>query len=244
MRLASLVHATLLTMVAGAAAAQEGATDRALRGNLAEGAPLFGLGIGAAVPLGQFNQFVNVGGQLDGSFIFNLARRHDLVGLRIDLTYVVYGHETQTVPLLPGTQRVLVDVTTSNNIFSLGVGPQITLPGRSVRPCLGGNLGFSYFFTESSAKGSSSLGSPFASTTNFDDFTFSAGGGAGLYISLSRKKAISLDLSVRYQHNATVRYLHEGSIHERPDGSIFFTPNETPVDLLLIRVGVGLGSRR
>lgn len=220
------------------------AQDASLRGSLREGAPQFGFRLGAAVPLGQFNEFVGVGGQLDGSFLFNPLKGRDLVALRLDVTYVIYGSETHTVPLLPSTERILVDVTTNNNIVSVAVGPQITFPGRAVRPYIGGDVGFSYFFTESSASGSSSGGEPFASTTNYDDFTAAFGGDAGLYISLSRRKAISLDLSLRYQHNATVRYLHEGSIQEQPDGSIRFTPNETPVDLLLLRVGIGLGSRR
>lgn len=214
------------------------------RGNLSEGAPLFGLGLGAAIPQGDFAKFVGVGGQLDGSLLFNLPKGRDVVGLRFDVTYVLYGSETKQVPLLSSTQRIMVDVTTNNSIVTVGLGPQITLRGRTVRPYLGGGAGFSYFFTESAASGSSDLGQPFASTTNFDDFTFAFGGFAGMYISLSSRKPISLDVSVRYQHNATVRYLHEGSIHERADGSIFFTPNETPVDLVLLRVGVGLGSRR
>lgn len=233
----------LLTALSISAAAASG-QQTPLRGNLSEGAPQFAFGLGAAVPLGQFSRFVGVGGQLEGSLLFNPSKRRDLVAVRVDVTYVIYGSETRTVPLLPSTQRILVDVTTSNNIVSVGLGPQITFPGRAVRPYIGGNLGFSYFFTESAASGSSDLGTPFASTTNFDDFTFALGGLAGMYISLSSRKAISLDISVRYQHNATVRYLHEGSIQEQPDGSIRFTPTETPVDLLLLRIGIGLGSRR
>lgn len=238
MRVASLV--VMLSLCGTAAHGQ----DDALRGTLAEGAPLFGFGLGGAVPLGQFDRYVGVGGQLEGSFVFNPVKRRDLVGLRLDVSYVIYGSETRTVPLLPSTQRILVDVTTNNNIVSVGFGPQITFRGGAVRPYLGGHLGFSYFFTESVASGSSSLGEPFARTTNFDDFTFASGALAGVYVSLSSRKAVSLDISVRYQHNATVRYLHEGSIRENPDGSISFTPTETPVDLLLLRVGIGLGSRR
>ncbi len=211
---------------------------------LSAGAPRFTVGLGAAIPRGDFANFVGVGGQLDGSVLFNLSGGRDVVGLRLDMTYVLYGSETNTVPLLSSTQRILVDVTTSNNIVTVGLGPQITLPGKAVRPYIGSSAGFSYFFTESAASGSSDFGQPFASTTNFDDFTFAFGGYAGMYISLSSHQPISLDVSVRYQHNATVRYLHEGSIQEQPDGSISFTPNETPVNLLLLRVGVGLGSRR
>lgn len=233
-----------LLMVLSLCAVAAPAQDASLGGSLAEGAPLFGFRLGAAVPLGRFNQFVGVGGELDGALLLHPFGRQDRFALRIDVAYVIYGSETQTVPLLPSTGRILVDVTTNNNIVSVALGPQVTFPGRAVRPYLGGDVGFSYFFTESSASGSSNEGVPFANTTNFDDFTVAFGGDAGLYISLSRRKAISLDLSVRYQHNATVRYLHEGSIQEQPDGSIRFTPNETPVDLLLLRVGIGLGSRR
>ena len=234
------ISAILATLALWSAAAR--AQEDGLTGTLAGGAPRFGIGLGASVPLGQFSRFVGVGGQLDFSYLWNPARKRDLVALRVDFTYVIYGRERHTIPL-SGTQLVMVDITTSNNIVSLGVGPQVTFPGRAVRPYVGGNIGASYFFTDTEASGTSS-GTSFARTTNFDDFTFVYGGIAGMYISLSSSKAISLDVSVRYQHNATVRYLHEGSIQEQPNGSLSFTPNETPVDLLLFRVGVGLGSRR
>lgn len=238
MRIAPLVLA--LAVWPAALPAQEGG----LTGTLETGAPQFGVGLGPTIPLGEFSRYVGVGGQLDGSFLFNVSRGRDVVAMRVNLTYVIYNQATERVPLTSSSPLLLVDLTTNNSIFSFDLGPQITFGGSRLRPYVGGHAGLSYFFTETTASGSSSSDVPFANTTNFDDWTLGVGAVAGTYISLSSVKAVSLDVSVRFEHNATVHYLHAGSITEHPDGTVSFAPAVTPVDLLLIRVGVAFGSRR
>lgn len=198
-----------------------------------------GLGGGSlliGIPVGEFENFV---GASPGFSLYGLANfgERGILGLRLDGSLIFYGRETRRRPLSQTVQLIEVDVTTENTIASIIIGPQLTAPGGSVRPYLNAGLGFSYFSTESRVSGSSEF-EEFASTTNFDDFTFALASGAGLWIRLSRK--LFLDLSGRYLRNGRVRYLREGSIIEAADGSISFTPIESETNMLLIQVGVSV----
>ncbi|MGH7544727.1 MAG: hypothetical protein ACREKI_00930 [Gemmatimonadota bacterium] len=206
---------------------------------LSEGPPraFAGGGLGLAVPVGEFQEFVNLGGGLGGFFLYNFDDRR-IFGLRVDGGFIVYGSETTRRPLLP---LIDVEVTTRNAIVMLDIGPQLTFPAGRVQPYVNATVGFSYFVTTSSVRGSSSTES-FAETTNFDDFTFAWQSGTGLWITLSRgKNPVLLDLSARYVGNGRVRYLREGSIDENPDGSITITPIESETNLWFIQVGVAVG---
>jgi hypothetical protein len=193
-----------------------------------------------ARPVGEFRQFVSWGGGLGLYGLINFDRgRH--VGLRIDGTVVIYGHERFTTPLSSTVRRVLVDVTTSNNILRLGAGPQITLGSGAVRPYIYGTAGFSYFHTVSSVGGSSDF-YEFASTTNFDDFTPSLTGGGGLLLRLSRgRHPVSLDLSAETIYNGEAEYLRRGGIVENRDGSITLLPIRSEANLVTVRVGISVG---
>ncbi|MEP7344592.1 MAG: hypothetical protein ABI877_04980, partial [Gemmatimonadaceae bacterium] len=170
------------------------------------------------LPQGEFRDNVRQGFGVDGFFRWNFDRR-GVLSLRTDGGYLGYGRETKRVPL-SGTigGRILVDLTTSNNIVHLGMGPQLTAPNGPFRPYVNGGIGFSYFFTESSVEGSNNNSEPFASTTNYDDFTLSLTSGGGILIPMGVRRDVSLDLGVQYQNNGQVSYLRKGSIVDLPNG--------------------------
>jgi hypothetical protein len=194
-----------------------------------------------AQPLGEFKEYIDWGGGIGGELLFAFDRQGAL-GLRIDLAYLIYGHESKRIPLGPQLGRISVDVNTSNNIFVLGIGPQVMLPSGTIRPYLNGTVGLSYFFTESSVEGSANF-EPFASTTNFDDATFAWTAGGGLYIPLKRsgRHPLSLDLGAQYHGNGEVHYLREGSIREDGTGQIFFDPIRSQTNLITYKLGVTIG---
>lgn len=199
-----------------------------------------GGGLGLAVPVGEFENYVGVGGGFGGFFLYNFAPA-GLLGLRADFAYVVYASETRRRPLSPTVPFIDVDVTTRNQIVWLDLGPQLTFQTRFVRPYANATIGFSYFSTSSSVRGSGSS-EDFAQTTNFDDLTFAWQTGTGLWITLSRgARPVLLDASVRYVGNGRVRYLREGSIEENADGTISFEPIESETNLMWIQVGVSIG---
>jgi hypothetical protein len=156
---------------------------------------------------------------------------------------LIYGSETRRVPLAPSGPLALVnvDVTTSNVIVNLGIGPQLTATRGAIRPYVNGEIGFSYFGTSSSVEGTHDV-EPFASSTNFDDFTFALRGGGGLWILLSnRRTPVSLDLSAHYIRNGRVSYLREGSITFDTDGAPVYHPIESETNLWLVQAGVSIG---
>ncbi len=200
------------------------------------------VGINATVarPVGEFREFVEWGGGagLYGLVTFDRGRH---VGLRFDGTMIIYGHERFEVPLSETVRRVFVDVSTNNFIASLGVGPQIILGTGAIRPYVFGTGGFAYFGTVSDVSGTSSYES-FASSTNFDDFTFALTGGGGLLLWVSRgRHPVSLDLSVQQTYHGVTEYLKRGSIVEHFDGSITVFPIRSKTNLVAFRAGVAIG---
>ena len=204
----------------------------------------FGGSLSLGEPQGEFADFVDhsFGGRL---FYVHRLDRDGLISLRADAGLLVYGHERQRVRLSDAIgDRILVDLSTSNNIAFLGVGPQVGVPAGRLQPYLNGFAGVSYLFTQSSVEGTAS-DEPFASTTNFDDATFAWGGGAGVYVPLRRGSSpISLDFGVSYLNAGEADYLREGDITDHPDGSITLHPVRSQTDLLSFHFGVTVGISR
>lgn len=195
-----------------------------------------------AAPTGEFASYVDNGFGF-GAHILYQFDDPGIMALRIDGSILVYGHETLNVPLTPTTGRIRVDVTTSNNIGSLHIGPQFMAPNGRFRPYLNGGVGFSNFFTYSSVEGTRDE-SPFASSTNYSDFVWSWTAGGGIYIPVSRGRTpVSIDLGARYHRNGETRYLREGSIEESGTGEIFFDPIQSETNLLVYQIGVSVGIR-
>ena len=196
-----------------------------------------GAHIALAIPQGEFSDFVGTGYGLGGWLAFNLDRR-GAIALKLDGSFLIYGHETIRRPLSTSIPYVSVDISTSNNIYALGFGPLITLSQGPIRPYITGTVGFSYFATESSVKGSNNVDS-FAESTNFDDFTFAWTGGGGLRIQLGHGRTpIFLDMASEYHRNGRANYLREGSIIDNGNGTISFTPIKSETNLMLIKLGV------
>jgi hypothetical protein len=190
-----------------------------------------------AFPQGQFADFVDLGYGLGGWFAVNLDRQ-GTIALRLDGNFLVYGHESRRRPLSPTVPFVTVDVSTSNNIYSMGFGPLITLGHGAIRPYLSGTVGFSYFATESSVKGSNNTES-FAESTNFDDFTFAWTAGGGLRIQVSHGRSpVFIDMASEYHRNGRASYLREGSITDNGNGTITIRPIQSETNLMLVKLGV------
>lgn len=196
-----------------------------------------GAHLNLALPQGEFDEFVDAGFGVGGWFAFNLDRR-GMIAFKVDGNWLIYGSETRRRPLSPTVPFVTVDVTTRNNIYTMGAGPLITLSNGAIRPYITGTVGFSYFATESGVSGTNN-GEDFAESTNFDDFTFSMVAGGGIRIRVSRGRTpIFIDLSSEYHRNGQASYLREGSIVDNGNGTISFTPIQSETNLMLIKLGV------
>jgi hypothetical protein len=148
-----------------------------------------------------------------------------------------YGHEEKEVPFSQGLgQRVLVEATTTNSIFSVAIGPEVALPRGPVRPYFNAAFSGLFFKTSTSVMGSVET---LASTTNHSDNTSAWVFGTGARIPFpSRESPFSLDFGVRYHRGGPVSYLREGSIEDLPDGSISITPLNTRTPYVAYLIGV------
>jgi hypothetical protein len=169
-----------------------------------------------------------------------------ILSLRADLGFLNYGSETIRICItLPC--RITGDLTTSNNIFLFGVGPEIGVGSGGVRLYANASIGLAYFNTTSSVEGSDNNNEPFASSTNFDDLTFAwtAGPGAQLRVWTGQSASVLLDVGARYHGNGEARYLRKGDIRDLPDGSVELDPQQSETNLwtFLLGVSVEIGPR-
>ena len=239
-----MVRASLIACVSLLVAATS-ATAQAYheRWNGPRGLTVLGVGGQYAQPVGGFRTNVNAAWGVGVG-----ARYHfgplEVIGVRADFTYLSYGNENKRVPLSPTVNRVLVDMTTSNNIVVASAGPELMLTRGPINPYVYGFAGYSSFFTESSV-GDDGEGSAFASSTNFSDGGLATGWGAGLSVPLRLRTAlVSLDAGVRHTFNGPRTYLKRGDIIDQPDGSLQFNRRNTDGDFLQYHLGVSLGFRR
>jgi hypothetical protein len=196
-----------------------------------------GIHLQLALPQGAFADFVGTGYGLGGNVSFYFGRS-GLFGLRLYGSWIQYGSETTRVPLSPTVPGILVDLTTSNNIYSFGFGPELLLGQGEWRPYLFAAIGASDFATESSVEGSDNFGS-FARTTNFNDWVFGWYAGGGLQFRVKRGyKPIWLDGGLRYQSHGETRYLRKGSLQPAPGGGVTFDPIRSETDLLVVHLGI------
>jgi hypothetical protein len=188
--------------------------------------PVFaGLSLSYAVPQQDFKENVKQGFGLDGNVHYKLDRQ-GIFSLGGELGFLGYGRETKRVPLSSTIGgRITVDLTTSNNIFWMGLGPQITAPSGPIRPYVNGTAGFAVFWTESSVKGTFA-DEEFASTNNYDDAIFAWTGGAGILIPVGQSKQGAIDIGARWHGNGNTRYLKRGDIIDLPNNNVQLRVNE------------------
>jgi hypothetical protein len=193
-------------------------------------------------PQGEFAENVNFAGGIGGGALWSIG---SVFGLRADFSFMLYGSETRRMPLGGGALGLVnVDVTTTNAIVSGGVGAQLGVPGPTVRPYLGGMIGFANFNTTSRVSGSNSSDEPFASSTNASDNAFSKTAFVGLYVPVG-SGATMFDIGVKYTWNGEeVEYLTRGDITEDVDGNIVLNPRRTRADILTVTIGATIRPTR
>lgn len=184
---------------------------------------------------------IGLGYGVNGAYLFRLDDA-GIFALRADAGFLQYGRESKRVPLSSTIGgRIQVDVSTSNFLVPLSIGPQLTWPKGSVRPYANGGIGGQFFFTQSSVEGSDDIGS-FANTTNAWDKTMVWVAGGGVYVPVYQKRFnVLLDLGAQYVNGGRARYLKPGSIEDLPDSQIRITSMESNTHLVLVKLGVKIG---
>ena len=203
----------------------------------------FGLNFTLGFPMNEFKQNVKRTG-FGGSLQFLLWNPTPELPYTfgLNLGYINYGSESRTEPFSYSIPDVSVDVSRTNNIINFHLLSQVILPYGNFRPYMEFLLGGSYIFTMTQIDSYGSEES--TSTTNFDDWAWSYGAGAGFLIKLTSDSiktenlgAIFLDFKVRYLYGTEAQYLKEGSVTIR-NGTAYYDVSKSKTDLLTAQLGV------
>lgn len=203
----------------------------------------FGIHLGGARPLGEFGELVDAG------FLFEFDGRIKLaadgaLALRFGAGAVIYGNEVSRVCFPPPVGcRIGVDVTTTNSVASLYIGPELTGTG-SFAPYAYTGIGLGYFATTSSLSGANDPGNQqLFNTRNYDDVVrqIRAGGGLRFDVAETSGGPVQIDIGIDYHGNGVAEYLRRGDIVDLEDGEIEIFPNRTEANLLVFRAGVSFG---
>lgn len=200
-------------------------------------------GLSAAVsqPLGDFRQGGRVGFGVEG-FASISADPAGVLGLRLEGGAVNYGNTTLR-SVTPGVYSATqLRQTTSNNIFWLGVGPQLTIPLGPVRPYGFATIGTANFSTSTAVQyalygdgygtypyggGYDAYGNGYTYSHEFssDDLsrwalTRAAGGGVRVRVGHAGRELAFVDAGVRWARVNEVAYLAPGAIPSAVDPSV------------------------
>jgi len=204
-------------------------------------AQLAGINLSLALPQGEFGEQVdNIGYGLSGEFMLFSPRPLSPFGIGFNLGYYVYGNESRSEPMY-NIPEVFLRVDRTNNLVNFHVVFEVGLPTGRIRPYVQGLFGGQYLFTETSVKNERNA-EEFASSTNYDDWAWSYGGGGGISIllagdSVTEIGAIYLDFKGRYLFGSEAAYLKEGSV-EVIGQQVTYHPSKSKTDVLTIHAGV------
>lgn len=199
------------------------------------------------VPMNEFGD--NVDGLGYGASLYaGLGSTDSPLQVGVDVAFLVYGRSTDRVPFSSTVgPRVLVDVVTTNSIVQPHLVLRVQPPSGSVRPYLEGLIGFKYLFTETRVE-DDDQNTRIASTTNFDDYAWSGGAGAGIDVRIGSNETESGRLTtfyftfgVQYLLGQQAEYLAEADLVDaNNDGRL--TEDELPIrssrtDLIVPSIG-------
>jgi hypothetical protein len=179
-----------------------------------------------------------------GHFAYNFQNSPFLVG--VSLGILVYGSESREEPFSLMVPDVMVNVTTTNNIFLCHFLLRVQPQKGKLRPYLDGLIGFNYLFTDTRVHSQKSAeGDPIASSNIYNDIAFSYGTGGGLMIQVFSKNrnkrkgsfAMYIDMAVRYLKGGRAGYLKEGSIRLEND-QVLYDVSRSTTDLVTGYIGV------
>ena len=183
------------------------------------------LNFNVGVPVGPFADNIEDPGY-GGNLFLGTQLGASPVVLGLDLGFLIYGRSERTVPFSNTVgPSVNVDVITTNNIFQPHAVLRLQPLQGPFRPYVEAVGGFKYLFTRTRIEdrgNSNNDDDDIASETNFDDFAWSGGGGAGVDIMVYRPSAkagkkssfrgLSLHLGSQYLFGQEAEYLAEGEL--------------------------------
>jgi hypothetical protein len=186
----------------------------------------FGVNLVVAQPLGEFRRTGDVAAGLTAFGVVG----GPMVGLRIDGGWMVYDSHYQGY-----------GVSTTSQIATLGIGPQVTIGQGPMRLYGFATAGGSLFWSNASYGGG--CGCYDADFYLDGDFTTTTSGGGMLITVARRQTPIAIDLGVRGVRHDRVKYVPAGGLTQNSDGSFSANRVETRVEMRVFQIGVSIGIR-
>jgi hypothetical protein len=199
-----------------------------------------GFGLLGALPAGSF------GDQIDGALGAGANARLRLdskgyVALRVDADWMSHGWDRRDVELrtpFGGVQST--ELSSINTISFVQAGPELSARVRSVRPYIGAAAGVAYLLTTATAA-RDDAGTRFAIDVQKHDLALAYSGQTGVRIPLrAGKRAVAVDLGVRYQRSREAELLRKGDLAVDESGAIHFSPVRAEANLWVFRAGVSV----
>jgi hypothetical protein len=200
-------------------------------------------------PLGEFGRHAGDALGFAGSLVVRFGQRRALA-VRAEAS--AWRYDSETTPIGTCLPCLLIgghaELVTSHTIFTIGVGPELTLPIGPVRLGLTPLIGISRFATRSKVQTSVFF---FVPAGERDAGHTSAtklwlGGGADLTVPVRRRRGerpVSAQLGVRYLRNGRVRYVTPSGVSVDADGAVSFAPTVSEANLVQLRLGISVGIR-
>lgn len=209
-----------------------------------------GIGFIVGFPVGQFgDNITNPGVGIGGQIGYRVPNSPLILGL--DLAYIIYGRESRRERFSLTIPDVTVQVITENSIFDGNFFLRLQPRNGIVRPYIDGLFGFHYLFTRTKIRDvPEPHGDDVASSTNFDDFVFTYGGGVGIMVQVydgkkNRTKynrsprTVSIDLRLRYMDGALGDYLKHGAVI-RSGGNVSLNVTSSETNLVTAYIGASV----
>lgn len=210
------------------------------------------LNLNVGLPTGEFADNLDDPG-VGGSLFLGTQVGASPVVLGVDLGFLIYGRSKSTVPFST-TVPIRVDLVTTNSIFQPHAVLRLQPMSGAVRPYIEGVGGFKYLFTETKVRDEDRRDDDrdIASETNFDDFAWSGGGGAGIDFVVYQPsrgvqgkmpmRSVALHLGAQYLFGQEAEYVAEGPIDDQNGNNVIdrseLDIRRSTTNLVLIKVGV------
>ncbi len=206
--------------------------------NSASGPSRFSVGADGVLsqPKGEFASNVGRGFGFDLNGMFRLDYK-GYVNIRADVGGLQYGREHKDASFFGISNRVNLDLLTTNNIAWGAIGPQIMIPDGPFRPYANAAIAYTDFSTSSSLSDPSGQYES-ASTQNAHDGSHAWIFGGGLQVPFG--DAGAFNAGARYYYGGRARYLTKGDITDNPDGTITLHPRISKTDMVLWQLGFAL----
>jgi len=184
-------------------------------------------------PKGEFAANVGRGWGFNLNGLFELDYK-GYFSIRADGGSLTYGREHKDASFFGITNRVNLDLVTTNDIRWGAIGPQIMIPDGPFRPYANAAIAYTDFSTTSSLSDPSGQYQS-VSTQNAHDGSHAWIFGGGFQVPFGNTGAF--DAGGRYYYGGRARYLTKGDITDNPDGTITLNPRTSKTDMVLWQLG-------